>query len=92
MRRQKLPLRGDSYCHDHIPSAATAHIRVCTSKQCPYMNPKLKEGSVNRVDRICQFTHFWQILYDEDEVLTLRVLELQLRFFFVEYLGTLYSV
>ena len=42
---------------------------------------RVKEGSANWVDRICQFTYFWQILYDEDEVVTLRVFELQLRFF-----------
>ena len=42
---------------------------------------ELKEGSANWVDRICQSTYFWQILHDENDAVTLRVLELQLIFF-----------
>ena len=47
----------------------------------------LKEGSANWVDRILQFHYFCRILHHEDDVVTLRVLELQLIVFLWNILG-----
>ena len=59
---------------EHLETASIVPVHIIGTEL-------FKEGSANWVDRIRQFTYFWRILHDEDEVVALRVFELQLRFF-----------